>query len=92
MRCNRSKSLRFAKIFTTDGTDDTDGKEKKKFGKQELFIREIREIRGSISLVAAGRAGSFAPFRGHSTLHSGSCFPRLFSRQKPLDRPAIPCP
>jgi hypothetical protein len=28
--------------------DDTDGKEKKKFGKQELFIREIREIRGKI--------------------------------------------
>jgi hypothetical protein len=27
--------------LTTDGTD-TDGKEKKKFGKQELFIRAIR--------------------------------------------------
>jgi hypothetical protein len=43
-------------FLTTDGTDGTDGKEKKKFGKQELFIREIREIRGSISSVAACRA------------------------------------
>jgi hypothetical protein len=34
--------------LTTDGTD---GKEKKKFGKQELFIREIREIRGSFPLL-----------------------------------------
>ena len=43
-------------FLTTDGTDGTDGKEKKKFGKQELFIREIREIRGSIYSVAACRA------------------------------------
>jgi hypothetical protein len=26
-------------FLTTDGPDDTEGKEKKKFGKQELFIR-----------------------------------------------------
>jgi hypothetical protein len=57
--------LQFVKVapfredfLTTDGTDCTDGKEKKKFGKQELFIREIREIRGSISSVAACRAVS----------------------------------
>jgi hypothetical protein len=44
----------FREDFTTDGTDDTDGKEKKKFGQQDLFIREIREIRGSFLLVVAG--------------------------------------
>jgi hypothetical protein len=44
------QSVRVAPIredFTTDCTDCTDGKEKKRFGKQNLFIREIREIRGS---------------------------------------------
>jgi hypothetical protein len=35
--------------LTTDFTDNTDGK-------AILFIREIREIRGQISLVAVGRA------------------------------------
>ena len=38
--------------FTTDCTDCTDGKEKKRFGKQNLFIREIREIRGSFHFPA----------------------------------------
>ena len=30
-----------------------------------VFIREIREIRGSIPLVAAVRAGRFVLFRGY---------------------------
>jgi hypothetical protein len=37
----------FREDFTTDFTDCTDGKEKKKVGKLQLFIREIREIRGN---------------------------------------------
>ncbi len=48
----------FREDFTTDYTDCTDGIEKKKVGKLQLFIREIREIRGHF-LVAAGRGALF---------------------------------
>jgi hypothetical protein len=40
----------------------------------EFSIREIGEIRGPVLLVAAGRAGPFAPFRGYP----------LFSRSFPV--------
>jgi hypothetical protein len=49
----------FREDFTTDCTDDTDGKEKKKFWKQKLFIREIR---GSIPFVAALPRCAFCAF------------------------------
>jgi hypothetical protein len=45
----------FCGDFFTDGRDDG-----------EFSIREIREIRGSVLLVAGGRAVPCAPFRGNA--------------------------
>ena len=44
----------------SESGDCTDGKEKRKFGKQDLRIRVIREIRGSVLSVAGRRAMTLA--------------------------------
>jgi hypothetical protein len=65
--------LHFREDFTTDFTDFTDftdvGRDGpgRAFPVCECFIREIRAIRGPISLLAAGCAAPFAPFCGKSS-------------------------
>jgi hypothetical protein len=41
------------------------------------FIREIREIRGSLPLVAAGGTGPLVPFRGQSAIRNGKDEPPM---------------
>ena len=69
LHCKPSKSLRFAKMFTTDGSVGTDDDNAK--AECRIFIREIREIRSSIPLVAAGRFVPSAPFGGQSAIRNG---------------------
>jgi hypothetical protein len=44
--CNPSESLRFAKIFTTDGTDDTDGAnaECKMQNEESLSVKSVKSV------------------------------------------------
>ena len=58
----QEKVLHFRRDFTTDYTDYTDGKRKRKCGKQDLFIRVIRVIRGSILWLRLCRSVFFAFF------------------------------
>jgi hypothetical protein len=70
-----SLQLQFVRIapfrgdFTTDGTDGTDGT----CGPNQLPIREIRQIRGSIPLVAAGRV-AFLGGNFFSSLRKDRCW------------------
>ena len=50
--------------------------------RETFFIREIREIRGHIPLVAACRAGPFVPFRGYCLGRAVGCRRLAGSRRR----------